>query len=62
MKKEIPIITMPIWWVKEDTNYGSLFQAYALQYVLKERGFHPIWVQYDITAQKSLLNKLLTLA
>ncbi len=52
---------MPLWWVKEDTNYGSLFQAYALQYILKERGFEPIWVQYDITTQNGLLYKFLNM-
>ena len=48
MKKLIPIITMPTWWVTDDTNYGSLFQAYALQKILRSEGYEPEWVQYDI--------------
>lgn len=41
----IPILTMPVWWVVQDTNYGSLFQAYALQQVLKQLGYAPEWIQ-----------------
>lgn len=48
----IPILTMPVWWVIQDTNYGSLFQAYALQQVLQQLGYAPEWIQFSFS-QKS---------
>lgn len=47
----IPILTMPVWWVVEDTNYGSLFQAYALQRVLKQLGYAPEWIQFSFSQE-----------
>lgn len=47
----IPILTMPVWWVVQDTNYGSLFQAYALQRVLKQLGYAPEWIQFSFSQE-----------
>ena len=54
----IPILTMSVWWVNWDTNYGSLFQAYALQTIVKKLGHEPTWIQHCIQEDDSIEKKI----
>ncbi len=57
-EKTIPILTMPYWWVVEDTNYGSLLQCYALQRVLRNMGWEPLWIKHAVEGKRGCMRNV----